>query len=56
LAPQPGVEVRERLVEQQHPRLEHERAGDGDALLLAARQLAGQSLAERRERPPTRGP
>jgi hypothetical protein len=31
------VEVRERLVEQQHLRLEHERAGERDALLLAAR-------------------
>jgi len=28
-----------RLVEQQHPRLEVERSGDGDSLALAAAQL-----------------
>ena len=30
------VEVRERLVQQEHTRLDDERACDGDALLLAA--------------------
>src|SRR5207247_582504 len=34
------VEVRERLVEQRHPRLEHEGPGDGHALPLAAGELA----------------
>jgi hypothetical protein len=43
LAAQPRVEVRQRLVEQQHRRLEHERAGHRDALLLAAGQLRGQA-------------
>ena len=46
LPPQPGVEVRQRLVEQQHRGLEHQRAGDGDALLLAARKLRGQARIE----------
>ena len=45
LAAQPGVEVAERLVEQQHRRLQHQGAGDGDALLLAARQLRRLALA-----------
>src|SRR5262249_11690577 len=35
-----GVERRGRLVEEHDPRLHGERAGDGDALLLAARELA----------------
>ena len=39
LAAQFGVEVGERLVEEQHQRLEHQRARDRDALLLAARQF-----------------
>jgi hypothetical protein len=36
-----GIERGGRLVEQHHPRLHAQRAGDGDALLLAARELAG---------------
>src|SRR5690606_7509898 len=40
------VERAERLVEQEHPRLVRERTGDGDALLLAARKLRRQTLAE----------
>ena len=36
-----GVERAERLVEQQHPRLDRERAGQRDALALAAGELAG---------------
>ena len=39
LQPDLGVEGRQRLVEQQHPRLDRERAGERDALLLAAGQL-----------------
>ena len=42
MAAELGVEIGERLVEEQHLRLEHQRAGDGDALLLAAGELAGQ--------------
>ncbi len=34
-----GVEVRQRLVEQERPRLAHQRAADRDALALAAREL-----------------
>ncbi len=40
LAPQLGVECAERLVEQQHCRLQYQRAGQGDPLLLAAGKLA----------------
>ena len=36
-----GVEVGERLVEQEEPRLADDGAGEGDALLLAAGELAG---------------
>ena len=39
--PQLQVERGERLVEEQHLRLQDERAGDGDALLLAAGNLRG---------------
>ena len=39
-----GVEVRERLVEQQHLRLDGERAGQRDPLLLAARELRRPAL------------
>ena len=45
-AAQPRVQVGQRLVEQEHGRLEDEGAGDGHALLLAARQLAGQPVPE----------
>ena len=40
-----GVEVRERLVEQQHRGLEHEGARQRDALLLPAGELRGAALA-----------
>ena len=40
LHPQLGVEVRQRLVEQEHLRIAHDRAAHGDALALAARELA----------------
>ena len=36
---QRGVEVRQRLVEQEGLRLAHDGAADGDALALAARKL-----------------
>ncbi len=39
LAAQLGVEVAERLVEQEHPRLAYKGATHGDALALAAAQL-----------------
>ena len=42
-----GVEVRERLVEQEHLRVAHDRAAHGDALALAARELARIALEER---------
>ncbi len=43
---QAGVEVRQRLVERQHLRLQHQGAGDRDALLLAARHLRLQVGSE----------
>ena len=42
-----GVEVRERLVEQEHLRVAHDGAAHGDALALAARELARIALEER---------
>ena len=42
LADEFGIERRRRLVEQHQPRRDRERAGDGDALLLAA----GQSMRQ----------
>ena len=39
------VEVGQRLVEHQDARLEHQRAGDRDALLLAARKLRREARA-----------
>ena len=42
---QPRVEGAERLVEEQHRQLEHERACQGDALLLAAGELRGAPVA-----------
>ena len=48
-AAQAGIEVRERLVEQQHRRLEDERARERDALLLAAGELARQALVHRHQ-------
>ncbi len=49
LLAQLGVEVGERLVEEDHRRLVDEGAGDGDALLLAPRELGGIAFAERPE-------
>ena len=41
-----GVERAERLVEQQHLRLDRERPREGDALALAARQLRGVAVGQ----------
>ena len=46
LLAQLGVEVGERLVEQQNRRRDHERACDRDALALAAGQLARIAVGE----------
>ncbi len=46
LPAQARVEVGQRLVEQQHRRLEHQRARHRDALLLAAGELRGQARVE----------
>jgi len=45
--PQLGVEVRQRLVEEEHVRLLDQRAAQGHALRLAARELLGQPVEER---------
>jgi hypothetical protein len=44
-----GVEVRCRLVEEQHARSEREDPGDGEALLLAARERRGRAVLAVRE-------
>ena len=44
-----GVEIAERLVEQQDAGLDHQAAGERDALLLAAGQLARQPVLEARQ-------
>ena len=41
-----GVEVGERLVEEEYRRLADDRAADGDALALAARELAGAAFEQ----------
>ena len=41
-----GVEVRERLVEQEHLRIAHDGAAHGDALALAAGELARIALEQ----------
>ena len=41
-----GVQVGQRLIEQQYPRLNDQRASQGDPLLLSTRQLARVPLAE----------
>ena len=40
------VEIRQRLIEQQQRRLAHERVGDEDALLLAAREAPDSTVRE----------
>src|SRR3990167_1737998 len=44
LTAQAGVEVGQGLVEQQHLGLQHQRTGQGHALLLAAREFTGQAV------------
>ena len=44
LEAQPGVQVGQRLVQQQHPGHLHHGAGDGHALLLTAGHLAGLAV------------
>jgi hypothetical protein len=46
LAAQARVEVGQRLVEQQHRRLQHQRARQRHALLLAAGEFARQPVVE----------
>ena len=46
LVPQFGVERRKRLIEQQHFRPLHQRAGERHALALAARHLVGLAVGE----------
>ena len=41
-----GVQRAERLIEQEHPRLDGERAGERDALLLPAGELGGKTRPE----------
>ncbi len=43
------VEVRQRLIEKEHRRLAYDRASHGDPLALAAGELLGLALEERRE-------
>src|SRR5205823_7447798 len=52
-----GVEIRERLVQQEHLGVAHQRAAQGDALALAPRELARVAIevtgdAEQLRRPP----
>ena len=44
--PDSGIERTERLIEQQHLRLDRQGAGERDALALAARELRGIALGE----------
>ena len=46
LRAQRGVEIRQRLVEQERLRLPHHRAAERDALPLPARQLRGPALEQ----------
>ena len=44
-----GVEIRQRLVEQEHLRVAHDGAAHGDALALAAGELARIAVEQRAE-------
>src|SRR4029077_6306308 len=46
LLAQLGVERAQRLVEQKNPRAQDQSAGEGNSLLLTARELAGLALLE----------
>ena len=48
-SPQLRIEIRQRLVEQEHLRMTHERAAERDALALAAGELPRQSIHELRQ-------
>ena len=47
LVAQLGVEIRQRLVEQEDARIAHDGAADRDALALAARELARIAVEQR---------
>ena len=49
LDPQLGVEIRQRLIEEQHLGAYHHGAGQGDTLLLAAGELGGCPFGHRRQ-------
>ena len=55
LAAQGGVEVGQRLVEQEDLRLAHDGSADGDALALAAGQIAGPAFEVRVQLQDARG-
>ena len=44
LLAQRGIQVRQRFIQQQHVGFDHQRPGQGHALLLAARHLLGQAV------------
>ena len=46
---QVGVEVGQRLVEEEHLRMAHDGAADGDALTLAARKVLRGAVEQRFE-------
>ena len=46
-----GIEIRQRLVEQEHLRIAHDGAAHGDALALTAGQLPGITVEQARVRP-----
>jgi hypothetical protein len=54
LAAQTRVQVRQRLVEKQYRRLQHQRPGDGDTLLLTSG--GSEADASRPVRPPSQAP
>ncbi len=49
VAPGHGIDARRGLVEQQHARRVHERAGERELLLHAPGELAGEAIAEARQ-------
>ena len=55
LLAQPGIEIGERLVEEQHVRVRHERAAQRHALLLPAREERRRAVLEAREADASRG-
>ena len=55
LGTQPGIEIGEGFIEQQHFRPDHERAGQSDTLLLSARELPRVAPFETRQRDEVEG-